>query len=70
MRPIRQFAVLATVVLGITACNGGAPAASRPSEQPTLTSNLDQPSGDQRAEHRADEEAISQAGRQGAGQAE
>jgi len=35
-----------------------------------LTSNLDQPSGDQRAEHRADEEAISQAGRQGAGQAE
>jgi ankyrin repeat protein len=35
MRPIRQFAVLATVVLGITACNGGAPAASRPSEQPT-----------------------------------
>jgi uncharacterized protein len=35
MRPIRQFAVLATVVLAITACNGGAPAASRPSEQPT-----------------------------------
>jgi hypothetical protein len=68
MRPIRQFAVLATVVLHRV--QRGSARGIPSIRTANLTSNLDQPSGDQRAEHRVDEEAISQAGRQGAGQAE
>jgi ankyrin repeat protein len=43
MRPIRLFAVLAAVVLAITACNGGEPAASGPSEQPTSSATSTSP---------------------------
>jgi hypothetical protein len=35
MKPIRLLAAMATAVLATTACNGGEPAASDPSEQTT-----------------------------------
>jgi uncharacterized protein len=48
MKSIRLLAAMATVVLATTACNGGEPAASDPSEQTTSSVGSDQPTATSR----------------------
>jgi uncharacterized protein len=48
MKPIRLLAAMATVVLATTACNGGEPAASDPSEQTTSSVGSAQPTATSR----------------------